>query len=98
MTIKDGALEIQVLLGGSPHRNCYSENRAKKGLHSLGKKQKLLFQISHHICKLDEEGRRHPHLTPATDAIISRHGFLPPSTLTQPSWGLAVSGLAAAQK
>lgn len=98
MTIRDGALEIQVLPGGSPRSNCCSENRAEKGLHILGKKQKLLFQIRHHICKLDEEGGRHTHLTPATDAIISRHGFLPPNTLTQPSWGLAVSGLAAAQK
>ena len=97
MTIRDGPLEKQVLLGGDPRRNFYSDNRAEKGLHILGKKQKLLFQIRHHICKLDEEGGRRTRLSPAADAIISRCGFLPPKHTDSANLG-AESRLTAAQK
>lgn len=56
MTIRDGPLEKRVPLGGDPHRNCYSNSRAEKGLPILGKKQELLFQIITFANLMKEEG------------------------------------------
>lgn len=92
MTIRDGPLEKQVPLGGGPRRNCYSDSRAEKGLPILGKKQKLLFQIRRHICKLDEEEGTRTHLTPAADTIVPWCGFCHPNALAQPTWGWLRAG------